>query len=176
VLRKLGVRSRRQVGADASAPPRAPAPTFRSIELLTVWPATRGAGATVKPPLSDELWAVVEPLLPSTRSSGTRGHPPVPNRVALAGIIFVLKTGTPWESVPRELGCSGMTLWRRLRAWHQAGVWERLHPTLLQHLADAGTIDWSRASADAARVPAIGKAPRPGRSRPIAASRAASTP
>ena len=40
--------------------------------------------------VTDELWAIVEPLLPPTRPAGTRGHPPVPNRVALTGIIFVL--------------------------------------------------------------------------------------
>src|ERR687886_357832 len=57
--------------------------------------------------VSDELWAVVEPLLPPTRPAGTRGHPPVPNRVALSGIIFVLKTGLPWEYFPQELGCCG---------------------------------------------------------------------
>jgi transposase len=73
----------------------------------------------------------------------------VPNRVALTGIIFVLKTGIPWEYFPQELGCGGLTLWNRLRAWQRAGVWERLHHTLLQHLADAGQIDWRRASADA---------------------------
>jgi transposase len=104
--------------------------------------------------VSDELWAAVEPLLPPVRAAGTRGHPPVPNRVALAGVIFVLKTGIPWEYFPQELGCSGMTLWRRLRDWQRAGVWERLHRELLQRLADAGRIDWSRASADASRVPA----------------------
>jgi transposase len=49
-----------------------------------------------------------------------------------------------------------MTLWNRLRAWQRAGVWERLHATLLQHLADAGQIDWRRASADASRIPAKG--------------------
>ena len=99
----------------------------------------------------------------------------MPNRVALAGIIFVLKTGIPWEYFPREMGCCGMTLWRRLRDWQQAGVWDRLHRTLLQHLADAGKIDWSRASADASRVPAKGGALRLARTRPIGASRAAST-
>ena len=91
--------------------------------------------------VSDELWAVAEPLLPPTRPPGTRGHPPVPNRVALAGIIFVLKTGIPWEYFPRELGCCGMTLWNRLRDWQRAGVWERLHHALLQHLAEAGKAD-----------------------------------
>ena len=128
-----------------------------------------------KPLVSNELWTVVEPLLSPTRPPGTPGHPPVPNRVALAGIIFVLKTGIPWEYFPREMGCCGMTLWRRLRDWQQAGVWERLHHTLLQRLVDAGKIDWSRASVDASRVPAKRGAPRPGRTRPIGASRAVST-
>src|SRR2546421_10811563 len=112
------------------------------------------------------------PRRPRARAPAARGHPPVPNRVALAGIIFVLKTGIPWEYFPREMGCCGMTLWRRLRDWQQAGVWERLHHTLLQRLADAGKIDWSRASADASRVPAKRGGPRPGRTRPIGASRA----
>ena len=109
--------------------------------------------------VSDELWTVVEPLLPPTRAPGTRGHPPVPNRVALTGIIFVLKTGLPWEYFPHELGCCGMTLWRRLRDWQAAGVWDRLHRVLLQRLEDAGQIDWSRAAADASRIPAKGGAP-----------------
>src|SRR5437868_2674931 len=128
-----------------------------------------------KPLVSDALWAVVEPLLPPPRPQGTRGRPPVPNRVALAGLIFVLKTGIPWEYFPQELGCSGMTLWRRLRDWQRAGVWERLHREMLQRLADAGRIDWSRASADASRVPAKGGAPGPGRTPPTAASPARTT-
>jgi transposase len=131
-----------------------------------------------KPVVSDELWAAVEPLLPPTRAPGTRGHPPVPNRVALTGIVFVLKTGLPWEYFPREMGCCGMTLWRRLRAWQRAGVWEALHRLLLQRLADAGQIDWSRASADASRIPAKGVKkgpPRPARTRPTGAARGRTT-
>ena len=123
----------------------------------------------------DALWAEVEPLLPPPRPPGTSGHPPIPNRVALTGILFVLKTGIPWEYFPREMGCCGMTLWRRLRDWQRAGVWEQLHQQMLQRLADAGRIDWSRASADASRVPAKGGALRRGRTRPIGASRAANT-
>jgi transposase len=128
--------------------------------------------------VSDELWAIVEPLLPATRPAGTRGHPSVSNRVALTGIIFVLKTGLPWEYFPQELGCCGMTLWNRLHAWQRAGVWECLHHALLQHLVDAGQIDWRRASADASRIPAKGVkkgAPRPGRIRRTGAKRGPTT-
>jgi hypothetical protein len=53
------------------------------------------------------------------------------------------------------MGCgSGMTCWRRLRDWNRAGVWERLHGKLLQRLADAEKIDWSRACLDSASIPA----------------------
>jgi transposase len=121
--------------------------------------------------VSDDLWAVVEPLLPPSRPAGTPGHPPVPNRVALSGILFVLKTGIPWEYFPQELGCCGMTLWRRLRDWQAAGVWDRLHRVLLDRLGEAGRIDWSRASADGARIPAKKGAHRPGQARSTGASR-----
>jgi transposase len=122
--------------------------------------------------VSDELWAVVEPLLPPKPAHPRGGRPfTVPDRAALTGIVFVLKTGIPWEYLPREMGCgSGMTCWRRLRDWQRAGVWRRLHRVLVQRLADADLIDWSRASADGARIPAKRGVPGPAGTRPIAAS------
>lgn len=70
---------------------------------------------------------------------------------ALTGILFVLKSGIPWEMLPQEMGCGcGMTCWRRLRDWHDAGVWKRLHELLLAELNEADEIDWSRAVADSA--------------------------
>ena len=64
-----------------------------------------------------------------------------------AGILFVLYTGIPWEFLPQELGFgSGMTCWRRLGDWQQAGVWQRLHEALLAELHAAGALDWSRAA------------------------------
>jgi len=128
--------------------------------------------------VSDELWAAVAPLLPPGRGPGTRGHPRTPDRVALTGIVFVLKTGIPWEYLPQELGCSGMTCWRRLRDWPAAGVWHRLHRALLDRLGEADRIDWRRASADSARVPAKGGAARlstSARTRPTGPSRARTT-
>ncbi len=97
------------------------------------------------------------------------------DRAALTGILFVLKTGIPWEMLPQEMGCgSGMTCWRRLKEWHEAGVWGRLHRALLDRLGEADRIDWSRASLDSASVPAPGGARRRGPTRRIAANRARS--
>jgi transposase len=128
-----------------------------------------------KPLVSDELWAEVAPLLPAERPKPNGGRPRVPDWAVLGGILFVLRSGTGWEVLPRELGCgSGMTCWRRLRDWHAAGVWEGLHRTLLQRLADADQLDWSRASLDSASVAAKRGANRPGRTRRTAASRGAS--
>jgi transposase len=108
-----------------------------------------------KPLVSDELWALVAPLLPAEPPKPKGGRPRVPDRAALTGIIFVLKSGIPWEMLPQELGCgSGMTCWRRLRDWQEAGVWDRLHQTLLDRLGEADRIDWSRASLDSASIPA----------------------
>lgn len=128
-----------------------------------------------KPLVSDELWVVVEPLLPPEPPKPKGGRPRINDRAALTGILFVLKSGIGWELLPQELGCgSGMTCWRRLCDWQQAGVWARLHRTLLQQLAEADKLDWSRASLDSARVPAKRGAMRPGRIQRTAANRARS--
>ena len=128
-----------------------------------------------KPLVSDELWAIVAPLLPPEPPKPRGGRPRVPDRACLTGIIFVLKSGIPWELLPQELGCgSGMTCWRRLRDWQKAGVWEALHHELLDRLGSAGQIDWSRASLDAASIPAKRGAISSDRTRRIAANRARS--
>lgn len=129
-----------------------------------------------KPIVSGELWEVVEPLLPPEPSKPKGGCPRVANRAALTGIIFVLKTGLPWEMLPPEMGCgSGVTCWRRLRDWQEAGVWEKLHEVLLDKSGSAGKIDWTRASVDSASVPAKKGASQPGRFLRIEANRARST-
>ena len=125
--------------------------------------------------VSDTLWARVEPLLPPEPLKPKGGRPRVSDRAALTGIVFVLRTGTAWELLPRELGCgSGMTCWRRLRDWQKAGVWQRLHTALLEELAQSGQLDWSRASVDSCSIPAAKGGSRPGRTRPTGASPAVS--
>ena len=93
--------------------------------------------------LPDSLWDLVEPFLPSAQSRPMGGRPRVPDRACLTGILFVLRSGIPWQMLPQELCCgSGMTCWRRLRDWQLAGVWDLIHFALLDWLARYDQIDW----------------------------------
>jgi transposase len=103
----------------------------------------------------DELWELIRPLLPEHRASPKGGHPPVDDRVCLSGILFVLRTGIPWEEFPQEMGCRGMTLWNRLDACRKACVWERLHGLLLARLRQAEEIDFDRVVVDSSSVLAV---------------------
>lgn len=110
--------------------------------------------------VSDELWAIIEPLIP-VRKRRTRnpGRKALPDRAVLAGIVFVLTSGIPWEMLPQEMGCgSGMTCWRRLRDWSAAGVWQAIHRLLLDKLRHAEAIDFSTALVDSGIVRAFGGA------------------
>jgi transposase len=99
--------------------------------------------------LPDQLWDLVEPFLPIPPRRPKGGRPRVSDRACLTGIVFVLRSGIPWQMLPPELGCgSGMTCWRRLRDWQQAGVWDLIHFALLAWLARDDQIDWSRAIVD----------------------------
>jgi transposase len=125
--------------------------------------------------VSDELWEIIEPLLPPEPPKPEGGRPRVDDRAALTGIIFVLKSGIPWEMLPQEMGCgSGVTCWRRLREWQEAGLWERLHRVLLNRLGEADQIEWERACLDSASIPAKRGAQKPERIRRIKEKRAQS--
>lgn len=86
--------------------------------------------------VSDDLRAQMEPLLPrKERWFRHTGRKPLPDRQVLCGILLVLHTGIQWDYLPKELGFgSGMTCWRRLRDWNEAGVWQQLHEVLLAEL------------------------------------------
>ena len=104
--------------------------------------------------ISAALFKKIKPLLPVFVASAKGGRPRVSDEQALNGILFVLRTGIPWEALPQELGFgSGMTCWRRLRDWQKAGVWHKLHLSLLNELRKADKLDFSRFSMDGASVP-----------------------
>jgi transposase len=125
--------------------------------------------------LPDELWGVLDPLFPSPPARPKGGRRRIPNRATLTGLLFVLRTGIPWEYLPQEMGCgSGMTCWRRLRDWQAQGIWQQVHQTLLNALGEADQIDWTRAAIDSATAPAPRGARTPARIRRIAANRARS--
>ena len=106
-----------------------------------------------KPLLPDELWEIIEPVLPRWTPDPRGGRPRLGDREALTGILFVLKTGIPWEDLPCELGCGcGMTCWRRLRDWQADGTWLKIHKALLGRLRGADQIDWERAMIDSSSV------------------------
>lgn len=131
-----------------------------------------------KPILDDDLWALIEVLLPPPKARRHRyaGRKPLDERKVLTGILFVLQSGIPWEMLPKEMGCgSGMSCWRRLRAWQEAGVWDRLHEVLLARLRAADRIDWSRVIVDSASIRAVGAGQKQDRIPPIALARAPST-
>jgi transposase len=126
--------------------------------------------------VSDELWSFIEPLLPEPAPKLVEGRPRVPDRQALCGILFVLHTGIQWEYLPQELGFgSGMTCWRHLVAWNEAGVWDQLHLVLLRKLRAAKQLDRSRAVIDSSHVRAARRGPKADPARSTARGRAAST-
>jgi transposase len=107
--------------------------------------------------VSDELWEQVAPLLPlEPEPSPLGGRPRVTNRQAFTGVVFVLKTGIPWQSLPIEMDCgSGSTCWRRFSEWTELAVWSKLHRLLLSQLGKAGVINLERAVIDSASVRAV---------------------
>jgi transposase len=110
-----------------------------------------------KPLLPDELWERIRPLIPPHPPQPKGGRPPRDDRKVLTGIIFLLKTGLPWEDLPQEMGCGcGMTGWNRLRDWQAAGIWDKIQRILWAHLRGADRLDFSRFIADTGHVRAVG--------------------
>ena len=106
--------------------------------------------------LTDDLWTRIEPLIPPEPPKPRGGRPRIGARACLLGILFVLKTGIAWADLPAELGCgSGVTCWRRLREWTEAGAWPRLHEMLLAELRTAGLLEMDDVAVDGSHVRAL---------------------
>ena len=103
--------------------------------------------------IPDDLWTLIEPLLPPDKPPGANGRPRVPNRTVLNGILYVLRTGCQWKMVPRQYS-SGSTCHLRFQTWAWAGVFERIWRVCLKHYDDLQGIDWRFQSMDSASVSA----------------------
>src|ERR671923_3032097 len=93
--------------------------------------------------VSDELWALVAPLLPAPLRPPYGGrHRTISDRACLAAMVYMARTSTPWRLLPaRELGCgSPATCWRRLTEWAKAGVFDQLHSEALDRLGGEGRL------------------------------------
>jgi transposase len=107
--------------------------------------------------LPDDFYDLVSHHLPPEQAVGPKGgRPRIGHRVALKVIWFVLVTGCRWEDVPHEMGCSGRTAHRRLRAWEELGIWDRLHADLLRLLRQADKLDPDVVIIDSVFVRAFG--------------------
>jgi transposase len=114
--------------------------------------------------LTDELWKEIQPLLPPHSDQPRGGHPWADDRDCLRGIVFVLRSGIPWQMLPTEVfGVSGSTCWRRFQWWTAVGVWPEVHARLLTRLGRLGQVDLSAAVIDSASVRAVfgGRTPVP---------------
>jgi transposase len=142
------------------------------------WRVLRSLMWVIEELVPDGLWERIAPLLPPPKPRRDRypGRRPIDDRAALAGIVFVLKTGINWNQLPTSLlGCSGVTCWRRLRDWTAAGVWPALHEQLLAELRAAGELDLDRCAVDGSHVRALKGGTTSARHRLTAAVRAPST-
>lgn len=107
--------------------------------------------------MPEEFFEIVSHHLPPEQPVGPKGgRPRIAHRIVVRVIWFVLTTGTRWEDVPPELGCSGRTAHRRLRAWEEAGIWDRLHAELLRLLRKEGKLDPDTVIIDSVTVRAFG--------------------
>lgn len=104
--------------------------------------------------IPDDVWQLIEPLLPPHPPRPKGGRPLIADRDVLTGILFMLKTNIAWEDLPIEMGCGcGMTCLRRLRDWQRLGVWPRIQRILQAHLPDARRINWARAQLRSGQAP-----------------------
>jgi len=126
--------------------------------------------------MPDQWWQEAQPLLPAHPRAPQGGRPCVSDRACLTALVYLLREGCSYRGLPcAELGCgSGVTVWRRLQEWNQAGVWPTLHEKLLGHLGRAGAVDTSVVVADSSSCRAVKGGSTPDPTPPTAASKARS--
>lgn len=103
----------------------------------------------------DALWEKIEPLLPARKSHPLGCHRPrVPDRAAMDGIFFVLRTGCQWSALNATGICTSSSAHRRFQEWTTAGVFLKLWELGLLEYEEVQGIDWSWLSMDGAMTKA----------------------
>lgn len=105
----------------------------------------------------EALWRRIAPVLPRERPTPRGGRPRVPDRIALAGILYRLRTGCQWKALPREFG-SGSTCHLRMQQWRRRGVFRRVYAELVRYYHKKRGLQLRWTSLDSATV----KAPKGG--------------
>ena len=107
-------------------------------------------GRTARPTIRripEELWELIEPVIPKREFLPTGGRPRTDPRKILDAVLFVLRTGCQWKELPKEFG-SGSTCHRRFQQWVEAGVWDKMLRRLLRHYDELHGLEWRWQSAD----------------------------
>ena len=82
--------------------------------------------------LSDDAWAVIEPLLPKKGRGPARRD----DRTVLNGIFYILRTGAPWRDLPERYG-PHTTAYNRYVRWGERGIWREIFEALVTECEDA---------------------------------------
>jgi len=103
--------------------------------------------------LTDEQWEKLEKILPKPKVGKKGGRPWADNRRVFEGILWILRTGTPWQDLPKEYP-SPSTCWRRLKMWEEQDIWVEAWRAFISELDEKKQLDWSEAFIDGSFAPA----------------------
>jgi len=117
---------------------------------------TRNNATTTDYQISDELWAVLQPLIPVHKNTHRfgGGRPRTPDRVCANAIFFVLRTGCQWGALDKTNICPHSTAHDRFLEWVKAGMFEKLWQAGIEQFDELEGIDWEWLSMDGAMVKA----------------------
>jgi transposase len=113
--------------------------------------------------IPDALWEKMRTLIPPGKPHPNKGHNPrIPDRDAMNGILFVLRTGCQWQALDATCICKHSAAHRRFLEWSDAGVFEEFWREGLLKYDEVKGVDWEWLSMDGAMT----KAPLGGKNRP----------
>lgn len=97
--------------------------------------------------VDDALWAIIEPILIAFWPRKRTGRPPACWRGCFNGIIYQMRTGCQWNSLPEEFG-DDSTVHRWFQRWSEAGILERIWAVLIEHCDELHGVEWKWQAAD----------------------------